>query len=178
MALWLTDEQAQAVIRHALTEAPREACGLIAGHGTRATTIIPAVNAAPDPLHYYEIDHRALVQAMITIEHSGQSLIGIYHSHPHGDPIPSHTDIIQAAYPDAVYLIVGLHGGQPRLNGWRIRRREVEPVPLHIGPYPPANELNPLTNPQKAAILISAIVAFVFMIILSLSLLPPAPTIP
>ncbi len=178
MTLWLTDEQARAIVHHALADVPCEACGLIAGHGYRAEAIIPAANAAADPLHHYEIEHRALVQAMFEIEHSSLSLIGIYHSHPNGDPIPSQTDIAQAAYPDVVYLIVGLRGGEPRLSGWRIRRHEVESVPLHIGASPPPQESLPLTNTQKTAILISVIIAFVFMMVVSLSLLPPAPEIP
>jgi proteasome lid subunit RPN8/RPN11 len=176
--LWLTDEQAQAIVRHVLAEVPREACGLIAGRNNRVERIIPAANAASDPQHFYEIDHRALVQAMFEIERSGLTLIGIYHSHPNGDPIPSQTDIAQAAYPDAVYLIVGLRGAEPRLSAWRIRRHEVEPVTLHIGTTPPEAGHDQLSKSQKAAILISVIVAFVFMIVLSLSLLPPAPPIP
>ena len=176
--LCLTDEQAQAIVRHVLAEVPREACGLIAGRDSRAESIIPALNTAVDPLHFYEIDHRALVQSIFEIERSGLALIGIYHSHPTGDPIPSQTDIARAAYPDVAYLIVGLRGGEPRLSGWRIRHHEVEPVTLHIGAAPPEAAPDPLSKSQKAAILISVIVAFVFMIVLSLSLLPPAPPIP
>jgi proteasome lid subunit RPN8/RPN11 len=178
MTLWLTDEQAQAIVRHVLADVPREACGMIAGRDNRAELIIAAHNAAADPLHYYEIDHKTLVQAMFDIERRGLTLLGIYHSHPAGDPIPSQTDITQSAYPDVVYLIIGLRGDEPRFNGWHIRRHEVEPVTLHIGSLPPEQETRRLSNSQKAAILISVIVAFVFMMILSLSLLPPAPEIP
>jgi proteasome lid subunit RPN8/RPN11 len=178
MPLWLTDEQAQAIVRHVSGEVPREACGLIAGRGGRVERIMPAPNAAADPLHFYEIDHKVLVQAMFEIERSGLMLMGIYHSHPNGDPIPSQTDIAQAAYPDVVYLIVGLRGGEPRLSGWHIRRHEVVPVTLHIGSSPPQAGPPELSKSHKAAILISVIVAFVFMIVLSLSLLPPAPKIP
>lgn len=178
MTLWLTDEQAQAIVHHVRGELPQEACGLLAGRAGRIERIIPAANAATDPLRYYKIDDKALVQAMFEIERSGLTLAGIYHSHPNSDPIPSQTDIAQAAYPDVVYLIVGLRAGTPRLSGWYIRRHEVEPVRLHIGASPPEQQPSTLSKSHKAAILISMIVAFVFMIVLSLSLLPPAPPIP
>jgi proteasome lid subunit RPN8/RPN11 len=39
------------------------------------------------------------------MEAQGLEMVGIYHSHPHGPDSPSPTDIAEAYYPDAVYLI-------------------------------------------------------------------------
>lgn len=179
MNLWLSEDQARTIIRHALDASPREACGLIAGIGSRAERIIPIPNHAADPLHFFGMEQAALVRAMFDIQRAGLALIGIYHSHPRGNAIPSLTDIQRCAYPDTAYLIVGLGRKHPELAAWNIRNGSVERIELYIGLYPPPeSDGPPLTQAQKTAIIVGAVVAFAFMIVLSLSLLPPAPIIP
>ncbi len=178
MILWLTEPLARQIVQCALDDAPDETCGLIAGLGGRAQIILPVRNMAADARVHYEMDHAALVQAMFEIEHRGLELIGIFHSHPNGEPIPSQTDIRLANYPDLIHVIVGLTGEAPRLAGWVIRPTEVEPVVLHIGFSKPPVQAPPLSKSHKTAIVIGAILAFAFMIVVSLSLLPPAPVIP
>ncbi|MBZ0303278.1 MAG: M67 family metallopeptidase [Anaerolineae bacterium] len=158
---------------------PHEACGLVAGQEAgRADLVIPIPNKAADPRHYFEMEQAALVRAMFDIEQRGLALTGIYHSHPHGDPIPSQTDIRQAYYPDVVSIIVSLKGEPPRLAAWWIRANQVDAVPLVIGPTPPAVSTPEWTKSHRWAIVISAILAVIVMIVISLSLLPPAPKIP
>ena len=173
----LTHEQARAIIDHARAEAPNEACGVIAGRGTVAHEIIPIPNTADDPLHAYRMDEQSLVTALIGGEKRGLELVGFYHSHPHSDPIPSPTDIRQATYPDTPYLIVSLKGGEARLSAWSMRYGQVTPIEVQVGIESPP-ESRPLSTAQKIAILLSALIAFILMIVLSLSLLPPAPIIP
>lgn len=177
MRLWLHPSQAETIARHALDSRPNEACGLIAGNGEEVKAIIPIANMASHPNHEFRLDDHAFTQAMFGINRAGMELIGIYHSHPEGDPIPSHTDLANANYPDAVYVIVGLRHSEPRLAGWEIRPGTVTPVELSVGyDSPPAPERT-LSNAQKIAIVTAAVTAFIFMLILSLSLLPPAPII-
>lgn len=173
--MWLTDAQVQGIIDHARADAPNEACGLIIGRQNRVTEIIRIPNSATDPLHQYRMDEKALVTALSSLETQGLALFGIYHSHPAGDAIPSQTDIRQATYPDTPYLIIGLKYGTASLAVWKMRRGQVDAVPLHIGETPP--ETTTLTTPQKTAILLSALIAFTLLIVVSLSLLPPAPLI-
>lgn len=177
--MWLTDAQAKTISDQARAEFPREACGLIAGTGERAAEIIPIPNAASDPLCTYVMEPRSLIAALSGLELRGLQLIGLYHSHPHGDPIPSPTDIRLATYPDTPYLIVGLKGGSASLAAWTMRPGQVDAVPLHVGVQPPPEQLQPpLTRAQRAAIIISALIALLLVIVVSLSLLPPAPVIP
>jgi len=178
--MWLTPEQAQTLIAHARAEAPREACGIIAGQKDRAVEIIPIPNTAANPLHSYYMDERQLVETLSRLQARRLDLLAFYHSHPFGDPIPSRTDIEQASYPDTPYLIVGLKGTQARLAAWSMRFGQVREVPLHIGIRPPVAESSAriLSSAQKIAILLSALIAFILLIVLSLSLLPPAPLIP
>lgn len=177
--LWITDAQAQAILTQALAEAPREACGLLAGREGRVMAVVPVTNSAADPLHEYRIDTTALSTHLPQFEREGWSLLGFYHTHPTDDPLPSATDIARAAYPDLAYLIVGLRGA-PRLAAWRIRYGVVEPVPVHVGDLPPAKqpETVPLSDAQRFAIIVATLLAFGMLIGLSLILLPPAPPIP
>jgi desampylase len=174
--LWLTEIQARAIVNHALTESPREACGILAGTQDRVIEILPVANIAVDPHSTYYMDERQFTYTLLTLEARGLSLLGFYHSHPTGDPIPSHIDVRHASYPNTPYMIVGLRG-QPRIAAWRINYGQVTPVPLYVGWNPPQPE--PLmTTAQKVAIMLSALIAVALMIMLSLSLLPPAPRIP
>ncbi len=173
--LWLTPDQAKTIAAHARAEQPREACGLIAGKGERAIEIIAIPNVARDPQHTYYMDERSLAAALTSLDTRGLELIGLYHSHPTSNPIPSPTDIRQASYPDTPYLIVGLKSGQPQLAAWSIRAGQVSEVTLHISSEPPTSPRVSLSKAQKAAILLSALIAVALMIVVSLSLLPPAP---
>ncbi len=176
--LWLNETQAREIVQHARRDAPREACGLIAGKANIAQRIIPLPNAASDPEKRYLIDPSAYIKTLTALEKEGLSLVGFYHSHPKGDPIPSPTDIREAAYPDAVYVIAGLRGEKPALSAWRIRYGQVESVEICTGIPTETDEDITLSRAQKFAIILSAVLALLFLLLLSLSLLPPAPVIP
>ncbi len=175
--IWLSREQAQTISDHARAESPREACGLIAGQRERAAEIIPIPNIASDPQHAYYMDERALVEALTHLEARHLELIGFYHSHPQSDPIPSQTDVRQANYPNTPYVIVGLKGDAPRLAAWNMSYGRVSEVTLHVGDEPPPESAS-LSRAQKIAILLSAVIALILLIAVSLSLLPPAPVLP
>jgi len=179
MRLWLTDDQVKAMVQHALSESPHEACGLIAGVGERAELVYPLPNIADDPLHLYRIDNAALDHAVRDFRQNKLSLIGIYHSHPHGDPILSATDIQQAPPLLVNHVIVGLRHDKPRVAVWRVKNYRVERVDLHIGSEPPtpSEDDGEMTRAQKTAVIVTAIIAFIIVLIVSLSLLPPAPVI-
>lgn len=53
------------------------------------------------------MEPRVQVNAMLTIEAKGWSLLAIYHSHPAGAPSePSLSDVAQHRYPEALMMIV------------------------------------------------------------------------
>jgi proteasome lid subunit RPN8/RPN11 len=177
MRLWLTPAQAESIARHALDSRPQEACGIIAGSGERAIQIIPIPNRSTEPEQHFRLDDQAFTKAMFELERNGLSLIGIYHSHPKGDPIPSQEDIRQSNYPATAYVIVGLKNGETQLAAWNILPGQVDTVDLHVGIDPPEPAEAELSRAQKTAIIVAAVIAVVFMLILSISLLPPAPII-
>lgn len=177
--LVLTHEQTRQILDYAVSEVPREACGLIAGRGGVAAKVIPMRNVASDPVHHYAMDKEDLSRQLPAFTSDGFDLIGIYHSHPRTLSIPSQEDIRNAFYPNTAYLIISLKDQSPHLSAWLIEQGRVEPLELVIGSAPPSiTPYEPLSSEQKFAVILSALLAFVLLIIVSLSLLPPAPPIP
>ncbi len=183
MLLWITPAQSDAIVAHTEHESPREACGLIGGtiqNGVyRAVEIIPIANRADDPVHHFRMDDSALVKTLFGFEARGLVLVGIYHSHPQGKPIPSAEDAASGYYPGTPYLIVGRDHDSAVFAVWELRHRQVTPAILHIAldaPLPTDVPRAP-SSVIPVAVIISAVLATIFMIALSLSLLPPAPDI-
>ncbi|MBV1917921.1 MAG: M67 family metallopeptidase [Sphingomonadaceae bacterium] len=87
-----------------------ECCGLLLGQAGRIEEVRPADNVADDPTRHFEIDPLALLQAHKAERAGGPQLIGYYHSHPIGHPVPSATDCEHASGDDRVWAIIA--GGQ------------------------------------------------------------------
>ncbi len=66
----------------------------------------PAANVHPEPARHFEIDPRDLIDAHKAQRSGGPAVIGYYHSHPSGDPVPSATDRAQAAHDGKLWAIV------------------------------------------------------------------------
>ncbi len=98
----------RAVIAHCRQEAPKEACGLVAGKSGKALCVLPMPNVAANPERHFLVDREEQQSAFRFMAEKGWELLCIYHSHPTAPPIPSTGDIAQAYYHSALYLIVGL----------------------------------------------------------------------
>lgn len=110
---------------HARDINPAECCGLIGGRNNQAQTLYPLRNVARDPLVAYEAAPEDLFSAQRLMRERDEQLLAIYHSHPHThDPVPSETDVRLAFYPSAIYLIIGLGGGEGVLRAFRIFESE------------------------------------------------------
>jgi proteasome lid subunit RPN8/RPN11 len=119
------------IVAHALADAPDECCGMIASSEGRATEVYRATNTAHSPLKYV-IDPKELLRIYSAIDDAGWDLGAIYHSHTRSPPIPSQTDINLATYPEALYIIVGVHGPEPEVRAFRIVDAKVEEVELSV----------------------------------------------
>lgn len=128
---------AQAMLDHARTELPNEACGLVSGVAAegRALAFHPARNAAASPLRY-NVHPDDLVRITYEIEDASQDLVAVFHSHTRSPAVPSATDVRAAMYPDAFYLLATLAHPQAvpmeALRAWRIRDGETSEVPLRV----------------------------------------------
>jgi proteasome lid subunit RPN8/RPN11 len=95
-----------AMTDHAARAAPHEACGLLLGAGDTVREARPTANIAPDPARFFEIDPAALIAAHRAERAGGPTVLGFYHSHPSGDPVPSYEDRRQASGDGRVWAIV------------------------------------------------------------------------
>lgn len=95
----------EGMIDHLRLALPEEACGLIAGQNGRAVRLYPVENRLHSPIAY-EMEPLPQIEAMLAMETQGWDLLGIFHSHPVGPPVPSPTDVAKSYYPDAQYVIV------------------------------------------------------------------------
>jgi len=178
MHLWLKPALAQEIVAHARAAQPNECCGVILGHRGTGNQIVPIPNVASAPMYNYQMEEQSLLKVLYQAEREQLEVIGFYHSHPRTDPIPSPTDTKLANYPDVAHVIAGLKNGNAHLAVWSIKRERVKPIKLIVSAERPVIEATQLSIIQKRVVIASAIIAFIFMLVLSLSLLPPAPIIP
>lgn len=93
------------ILEEARRAAEQECCGLLAGRDGAITRALPAYNALASATAY-EIAPEELFRLFREMRTQGSDLLGIYHSHPRGENVPSRTDIERAYYPDAAYFII------------------------------------------------------------------------
>jgi len=121
------------ILRHAQTAPEDEVCGLIGKNAAGAMRVYPVANVASDTYHLFTMDPKGQIDAMRNMREAGEVLYAIYHSHPHAPAAPSAIDLQQAAYPEALYLIVSLYTkGVLEMRGYRLRESEVERVELEL----------------------------------------------
>lgn len=104
-----------------MRELPNEACGLLAFDGDDVMKVYPTTNADASPTSYTvppDEHYRALVDA----EANGWEIGGVFHSHPSGPPTLSDVDRERALDPGWWHLVVGMAGGEPRLEFHRVGR--------------------------------------------------------
>ena len=145
-------EALTAIVAHARRDAPNECCGLLVGrsaasHGTAGPAdagplvleAVPASNGASEPAKRYDIspvDYFAQIRRCRRINEAQSdsfAVVGAYHSHPHGGPEPSETDIAQA-FRDFVFVIVGLGGaaGGMEIRAYTFDDETLTPVRLTV----------------------------------------------
>lgn len=116
---------------HVARCAPEEGCGLLAGMGGTSVAVLPVPNAEHSPVRF-RMAPQAQMDALLTLERRGWTLLGIFHSHPQGPPHPSPTDIAEAAYPEAVHIIWYRQANTWRWRAFFIREGHATPAVVHI----------------------------------------------
>jgi desampylase len=110
-----------AVVSHARDTAPAECCGVLLGADGVVLEARPTRNLDTNPNRFL-IDPKDHIDARRDARARQLEVVGFYHSHPHSAAIPSETDIVEASYPDHLYLIVGLGEEQPDVQLYRFER--------------------------------------------------------
>jgi proteasome lid subunit RPN8/RPN11 len=126
------------LVDHALAQLPNEACGFLAGHGSRVERFLPVRNHDASEWTYF-MDPRDQKRAQDEMDASGLDLLAVFHSHPRTAAFPSPTDAQQAywpardptsgehmmIFPEARYVILSLRDRQrPELRAFRIVTEE------------------------------------------------------
>jgi len=133
---------AEAIVRHARADRPNEACGLVVGSahaadGGVARRYEPCRNGAASPSRY--VVHRDdLLAVLADLDRTGQELWGVVHSHVRTPAVPSSTDIAEAAWPAAVYILVTLAEGpdEGSLRAWQITDGSARELALAVDDDP------------------------------------------
>jgi proteasome lid subunit RPN8/RPN11 len=135
----LSRHLADSILAHARAVAPGECCGLIVGSGHHADGGVPrryvaCRNASTSPSRY--LVHRDdLLAVLAELDRTGEELWGVVHSHVRTAAVPSATDVAEAAWPAAVYVLASL--ADPAvpvpLRAWRIAGGAAQELPLEVG---------------------------------------------
>src|SRR5262245_20590320 len=133
----LTPDLVEALVTHARSEDPNEACGLIIGDRPAADGGVPlrfepARNKAASP-YRYEIHPDDLLRLTIATDDADEVFWAIVHSHVRSPAYPSPTDVALALYPDALYVLVSLAEAEPALGAFRIVDGVIHLVEIVVG---------------------------------------------
>ncbi len=139
--LYLTEELAQRIRRHAAESYPNECCGALLGRdreaGREVRDLFLLVNRREDsPRNRFSItpdDFRAAEKAA---QQRGLELTGWYHSHPDHPAVPSEYDR-EHAWPWYSYVIVSVVARVPKeMASWRLAddraRFETEGIEVRV----------------------------------------------
>jgi proteasome lid subunit RPN8/RPN11 len=115
------------------TRSPEEACGLLLGEINQnyyqATEVRPTQNVLRSPVRY-RMNPKEQLDTFNYMDKKGLYLVGIYHSHPDGPDTPSDTDIDEAFYPEAVYLIWSRSSGEWKCRAFLIQDGSITEIQI------------------------------------------------
>lgn len=118
----------QAMIEHALEDAPIECCGIVARRDGVSVSVHRATNVEASP-YRFSIDPREYLRVERSLDAEDAEVAGFYHSHTGTDPVPSPTDIramTGAGFaPPFVHILIGVADrDNPELRVWHIENGE------------------------------------------------------
>ena len=147
-------ETYDAIVAHARSDHPDEACGVVAGPegSDRPERFVPMVNAASSPT-FYEFDPTDLLRLYREMDERGEEPVVVYHSHTATEAYPSRTDIGLAMEPNAHYVLVstrenGNSQGPVEFRSYRIVDGEVTEEEVVVGPQP--STVEPCTDDPRS----------------------------
>lgn len=146
--LYLSEKQAEELIRHSKRESPNEACGILAGlpagqagkvypelrgRDRKVERVYPMTNADRSSETFF-MDPKEQLKVMKEIRNLGLEMVGIYHSHPASEAYPSARDVELAYYPEVSYVIISIRDkDNPGIRSFRIVEGKIEEEEVKIG---------------------------------------------
>jgi len=125
----------QTILAESRRKSTQECCGLLAGREGVITHASPAENVAADPTRNYELAPKQIVQLLREFRAQGLEFLGIYHSHPTGENVPSPRDIELAYYSEATYFLLSPQPGAAKpVRAFSIRDGSVTELEIQLVP--------------------------------------------
>lgn len=122
----------EAMIEQARSEAPLEACGILAGTGQQVQKLYRMTNTDASGDHFM-MEPAEQFQTARAIRTAGLQMLAIYHSHPETPARPSAEDVRLALTPEVVHVIVSLQDPEhPLTKGFEIRDGQTTEVEVAI----------------------------------------------
>jgi [CysO sulfur-carrier protein]-S-L-cysteine hydrolase len=110
VAIRLRQEHLDAMIQHALADAPIECCGILAAVDGAVVSVHPTKNVEASP-YRFRIDGLEQKRIEESMDEAGSELAGFYHSHTGSEPRPSPADIRMMSTffgPPYVHFVIGV----------------------------------------------------------------------
>ena len=108
---------------------PNECVGFLAGMSARrVSAVFPLDNVSNDPTRLYLAEPVGVIRALKAIKNQHLELVGIYHSHPRHEAMPSKTDLERATW-DVPYLILDVQHKHAR--AWMLFGETFE-IPIEV----------------------------------------------
>lgn len=117
------------LIDHATKVLPLEACGLLAGTGSRISAFLPVTNAARSCTRY-EFDLPEHFAAIRELRSRSLLPLAIWHSHPTRPARMSEQDLRLAQTPGLPYVILSLASALPELQAFRVINSMAHEIPI------------------------------------------------
>ena len=135
MPFKLRAEHRQAIIDHALSLKPVEACGIIASkvwYGGQYARLLRMNNVAEEWGDNFEFEPEQQLAVWNDLENRGEVIAAVYHSHTRHPAWPSARDIAGARAVDRLttHLIVSVQDDKPVVRGFLINGEQV--AEIHI----------------------------------------------
>jgi proteasome lid subunit RPN8/RPN11 len=115
----------------ARTQAPLEACGILAGADGQVEKFYKMTNADQSGVHF-TMTPQEQFKVVKDIRAAGRQMLAIYHSHPETPARPSTEDIRLALTPNTIYVILSLQNTEHVIKGFLIEDENVTEVPVEI----------------------------------------------
>ena len=137
-----------AIVAHARTDHPDEACGIIAGPAgsDTPTRMVPMTNAERSPT-FYRFDSQEQLKLYRQLDAADEEVVVVYHSHTATEAYPSRTDISYAGEPQAHYVLVSTREPDTHeFRSYRIVDGVVTEEPVEIVTPDAGGEINPAAD--------------------------------
>ncbi len=130
--LEISTEIFEQMIKQAKSEAPIEACGILAGRDNKVEKLYEMSNV-DNSCDHFMMKPEEQFAAVKDIRSAGLEMLAICHSHPATPATPSAEDIRLSLTPGVVYVILSLQDtNKPQIRGFTVQDRCVTEVPVKV----------------------------------------------